>query len=249
MKILIVDDERDICRAIADLMQKQGHETASVYDGDEAMEAFAREKPDLVLLDVMLPNVNGFQLCEQIRSEDAHIPILMLSAKNDLVDKSVGFSAGCDDYIAKPFSSAELVMRIEAGLRRVRAESQGESRETPRKSRAKTQVGDLEVRFKDFEVLKGGRHVSLTPKEFQIVAFLANHPGEVFTAQDITRSVWGDEYESETTSIAVFIRKIRRKIEDDPSKPKLLQTVWHEGYRLGDPVEKSDRDTSAPVHS
>lgn len=236
MKILVVDDEKDICRAIADLMAKRGHSTVAVHDGAEAMSAFLREKPDLVLLDVMLPNVNGFELCESIRSENSHVPILMLSAKSDIVDKSVGFSAGCDDYIAKPFSAAELSMRIEAGLRRARAEEHTAAQNEPRKNRAVTHVGNLEVRFKEFEVLKCGQHINLTPKEFQIVAFLANHPGEVFTAQDIMRNVWGDEYVPETTSIAVFIRKIRRKIEDDPSKPTLLQTVWHEGYRLGNPA-------------
>lgn len=236
MKILVVDDEKDICRAIADLMAKRGHDTVAVHDGAEAMSVFLREKPDLVLLDVMLPNVNGFELCESMRLENKRIPILMLSAKSDIVDKSVGFSAGCDDYIAKPFSAAELSMRIEAGLRRARAEETKDAPDDePRKSRAVTCVGNLEVRFKEFEVLKCGQHVNLTPKEFQIVAFLANHPGEVFGAQDIMKHVWGDEYVPETTSIAVFIRKIRRKIEDDPSKPTLLQTVWHEGYRLGDP--------------
>ena len=236
MKILIVDDEKDICCAIADLVGKRGHNTVSVHDGAEAMSAFLREKPDLVLLDVMLPNVNGFELCESIRAEDEHVPILMLSAKSDIVDKSVGFSAGCDDYIAKPFSAAELVMRIEAGLRRARTEAHtNEQQAEPRKNRAVMHLDDLEVRFKDFEVLKRGQRINLTPKEFQIVAFLANHPGEVFTSKDITRNVWGDEYVPETASIAVFIRKIRRKIEDDPSKPTLLQTVWHEGYRLGNP--------------
>lgn len=237
MKILVVDDEKDICCAIADLMEKRGHSTVSVHDGAEAMDTFLREKPDLVLLDVMLPNMNGFELCRSIRTENEHIPILMLSAKSDIVDKSVGFSAGCDDYIAKPFSAAELAMRIEAGLRRARTENRTNTPTESRKSRAVAYVGSLEVRFKDFEVLKRGQHVNLTPKEFQIVAFLANHPGEVFTAQDIMRNVWGDEYVPETTSIAVFIRKIRRKIEDDPSKPALLQTVWHEGYRLGDPQD------------
>lgn len=237
MKILIVDDEKDICLAVADLMSKRNHETAMVHDGALAMDAFEQEKPDLVLLDVMLPNVNGFELCSHIRELDQYIPIIMLSAKGDIVDKSVGFSAGCDDYIAKPFSSAELSMRIESGLRRASIRLQPAKQDNrPRNSRAVARFGDIEVRFKEFEVHKSGRRVELTPKEFQIIAFLANHPGEAFSSQDIIRSVWGDEYALENASIAVFVRKIRRKIEDDPSKPVVLQTVWHEGYRLGDAV-------------
>lgn len=238
MKVLIVDDEKDLCKAIASLIEKHGHDCVMVHDGAEAMDVFSRENPDLVLLDVMLPNVNGFELCSQIRKKNDSIPILMLSAKSDIVDKSVGFSSGCDDYIAKPFSSEELMMRIEAGLRRVGLQSRHEAESKPFRSRASMKIGDMEVRFKTFEVLIRGELVDLTPKEFQIIAVLANHPGEVLSSRDIIKSVWGDTYIPESTSLAVFIRKIRQKIEDDPSKPKLLQTVWHEGYRLGDQTDK-----------
>ena len=236
MKIMIVDDEKDICEAISKLLEKRGHETIAVHDGADAVATWESARPDLILLDVMLPNINGFDLCRSIREQDQRVAIIMLSAKSDLVDKSIGFSAGCDDYIAKPFSSDELVMRVEAGLRRARMHIQSDDAGTKqeRGNKAVAHIGDLEVRFKDFEVLKAGKHVDLTPKEFQIVALLANHPGGVFNAQDILNSVWGDNQPPETTSVAVFIRKIRRKIEDDPSKPVLLQTVWHEGYRLGD---------------
>lgn len=236
MKIMIVDDENDICEAVAELLANRGHETVVVSDGAVAVSEWKREKPDLILLDVMLPNTNGFDLCKEIRRLDQRVPIIMLSAKSDLVDKSVGFSAGCDDYIAKPFSSAELLMRVEAALRRAKVHAADAKPMDERAGGGKSvvKIGDLEVRLKEFEVRKSGQHVDLTPKEFQIVALLANHPGSVFNAQEILDSVWGDNQPPETTSVAVFIRKIRRKIEDDPSKPKLLQTVWHEGYRLGD---------------
>lgn len=196
------------------------------------MEAFERERPDVVILDVMMPEVNGFELCRQLRERDARVPIIMLSAKSDIVDKGVGFAAGCDDYIAKPFNSQELAMRIEAQLRRARLATAGD--EVPRRNRSVVRLGDMEVRLKRNEVLVHGRYVNLTPKEFQIIAFLANHAGEVFSAQDIMANVWGEAYRPDSASIAVFVRKIRSKIEDDPAKPRYLQTVWREGYRLGD---------------
>lgn len=232
MKILIADDERDICEAVCKIVERAGHTCFAVLDGALAMEAFERERPDVVILDVMMPEVNGFELCRQLRERDARVPIIMLSAKSDIVDKGVGFAAGCDDYIAKPFNSQELAMRIEAQLRRARLATAGD--EVPRRNRSVVRLGDMEVRLKRNEVLVHGRYVNLTPKEFQIIAFLANHAGEVFSAQDIMANVWGEAYRPDSASIAVFVRKIRSKIEDDPAKPRYLQTVWREGYRLGD---------------
>lgn len=232
MKILIADDERDICEAVRKIVERADHTCFAVLDGALAMEAFERERPDVVILDVMMPEVNGFELCRQLRERDARVPIIMLSAKSDIVDKGVGFAAGCDDYIAKPFNSQELAMRIEAQLRRARLATAGD--EVPRRNRSVVRLDDMEVRLKRNEVLVHGRYVNLTPKEFQIIAFLANHAGEVFSAQDIMANVWGEAYRPDSASIAVFVRKIRSKIEDDPAKPRYLQTVWREGYRLGD---------------
>lgn len=231
MKILIADDERDICEAVCKIVERAGHTCLCVYDGALALAAFEREQPDVVILDVMMPEVNGFDLCRDLRARDPHVPIMMLSAKSDIVDKGVGFAAGCDDYVAKPFNSQELAMRIEALLRRARLADEGRE---PRRSRAVVRLGDMEIRLKRNEVLVHGRYVNLTPKEFQIIAFLANHVGEVFSAQDIMANVWGEAYRPESASIAVFVRKIRNKIEDDPNKPCYLQTIWREGYRLGD---------------
>lgn len=231
MKILIADDERDICEAVRKIVERAGHTCFEVYDGALALEVFEREHPDLVILDVMMPEVNGFDLCRDLRERDAQVPILMLSAKSDIVDKGVGFAAGCDDYMAKPFNSQELAMRIEALLRRVRL---GAESAEPRRNRSVVHIGDMEVRLKRNEVLVRGRYVNLTPKEFQIIAFLANHAGEAFSSQDIMANVWGEMYRPDSASIAVFVRKIRNKIEDDPGKPRYLQTVWREGYRLGD---------------
>lgn len=231
MKILIADDERDLCDAVRKMVERRGHTCFAVLDGAEVVRAYERERPDLVILDVMMPGVNGFDLCREIRQLDPKVPIIMLSAKSDIVDKSIGFAAGCDDYVAKPFNGQELLMRIEAGLRRAKINESGEPK---RRNRATVRVGDMEIRLKKNEVLVHGEYVNLTPKEFQIIAFLANHLGEVFTAQSIIENVWGQAYMPESASIAVFVRKIRSKIEDDPSKPRYLQTVWREGYRLGD---------------
>lgn len=231
MKILIVDDERDLCDAVCKIVERRGHTCISVLDGARAVGMFERERPDLVILDVIMPEVNGFDLCRDIRGLDPKVPIIMLSAKSDIVDKSIGFAAGCDDYVAKPFNGQELLMRIEAGLRRARLNEDGIPR---RGSRSVVRVGDMEIRLKKNEVLVHGEYANLTPKEFQIIAFLANHLGEVFTAQSIIENVWGQAYMPESASIAVFVRKIRSKIEDDPSKPRYLQTVWREGYRLGE---------------
>lgn len=231
MKILVADDERDICEALSRILARNGHGCVAVYDGEAALAAFAEERPDLVILDVMMPELNGFEVCRRIRQEDLRVPILMLSAKSDIVDKGIGFEAGCDDYIAKPFNSQELLMRVEASLRRVRVAEEG----APRfRNRAVVQVGEMEVRLKKGEVLVRGRKVNLTPKEFKILAFLANHVGEVFSAQAIIENVWDPQEAVGPSALAVFVRKIRSKTEEDPSHPVYLQTVWRQGYRLGD---------------
>ena len=228
MKILIADDERDICEAVRRIVERAGHTCIEVYDGALALEAYERERPDLVIVDVMMPEVNGFDLCRDLRARDARVPIIMLSAKSDIVDKGVGFAAGCDDYVAKPFNSQELAMRIEAQLRRVRLAGD----EAPRRSRAVVKVGDMEVRLKRNEVLVRGGYVNLTPKEFQILSLMADNPGRVFTRDDLIEALWGQEYENSNISIPVYIRRIRMKIEPDPSNPVHLKTVWRFGYRL-----------------
>jgi two-component system response regulator VicR len=187
----------------------------------------------------MMPKKNGFDVCADIRENDRDTPILLLSAKGDIVDKSIGFKAGADDYVTKPFVKEELLLRIEALLRR----STKGDRSSPRGARAIARVGDLEIQFKRHLVLLKGKPVELTPKEFRILALMANRPGEVFTTREIVEHVWGEDYIGELTSVAVFVRKIREKIEEDPSKPCYLITVWRVGYRLGDPKVQADELT------
>lgn len=228
--VLVVDDEKSIVSGITSLLEEEGYEFCSAGDGIEALDVFNARHPDIVILDIMMPRMNGFQVCTEIRALDKRTPILMLSAKGDIVDKSVGFKAGADDYLTKPFVKEELMLRIEALLRRSR-----DADSHPRGGKAVIHVGGLEIHLKRQRVLLEGEPVDLTPKEFLILSLMANRLGQVFTTQEIIEHVWGEDYVGEITSVAVFIRRIREKIEDDPSKPVYLTTVWRVGYRLSDP--------------
>lgn len=231
MRILVADDERMLCAALKEIIEKNKHTVFCAYDGKQALEMYKELEPDLILLDVMMPEKNGFDVCREIREQNQKIPIMFLSGKHDIVDKSIGFSAGGDDYVTKPFNGDELILRIEAALRRTRVV---EDASVMSKGRAQTSIGDLDIHFKRSAVHKNGKRVELSPKEFQILALLANHPGEVYSKTSIIENIWGDEYTDDSISVAVFIRKIREKIEDDPSKPLYIQTVWRSGYRFCD---------------
>jgi len=227
MKIMLADDEESIKVLVEHIMSEEGYDFCYAADGAEALKVFEEEQPDLLILDVMMPKLNGFEVCTKLREADHTVPIIFLSAKGDIVDKSIGFKAGADDYLVKPFSSLELSLRIEALLRRRDFSSGTEKKEC-------LKVEDLEIYFNRYEVRKNGQKVDLTPKEFQILTRMASHPGEVFTREQLLNYVWGEDYIGELTSIAVFVRKIREKIEDEPSKPKYLQTVWGVGYKFWD---------------
>lgn len=227
MKIMLADDEENIKVLVEHIVTEDGYDFCYAADGVGALEVFETEQPDLLILDVMMPKLNGFEVCTKLREAGYTTPIIILSAKGDIVDKSVGFKAGADDYLVKPFSSLELSLRIEALLRRRDFEANAEKKES-------LKIGDLEIFFNRYEVRKNGQRVELTPKEFQILARMASHPGEIFTREQLFTYVWGEDYIGELTSIAVFVRKIREKIEDEPSKPQYLQTVWGVGYKFGD---------------
>lgn len=231
MKIMLADDELSLCDALEIILDDAGYEVCIAHDGAQAIELFRRERPDLVVLDVMMPKYDGFEVCEVVRGINPDVPLLMLSAKGDIVDKKSGFKAGADDYLVKPFNDEELLLRIEALMRR---RSRGESQGEPKKLTQAVQIGDLVIDPLRYEVTVADRVISLTPKEFQILALMADHPGKVFTREDLIESIWGKEYEAGAISIPVYVRRIREKIEEDPSSPKYLQTVWRFGYRLGD---------------
>ena len=231
-KVLLIDDEESLHIAIEKLMRQHGYAFAGAHDAEEGLALLAGEKPDLLLLDVMLPGVNGFDLCTRIRAEGRRIPIIFLSAKNDIVDKSIGFRAGGDDYVTKPFDPTELMLRIEANIRRHK-DTMDFAKCRSRDGVAK--IGELEIRFSEYRAFVKGKPVQLTTKEFEILAFLAANPGKVFTRGQIQEYIWGEgEVDAKSNSITVFIRKIREKIEDNPSEPKYLLTVQRVGYKMAD---------------
>jgi two-component system response regulator VicR len=225
MKIMLVDDEENMRILIERIIINDGYDFCFATDGLEALEVFRREEPNLLILDVMMPRLNGFEVCQRLRSEGTTVPIIFLTAKGDILDKGMGFGVGGDDYIVKPFSPKELSLRISARLKQhTRAVAQ---------QKGSIDVLGIEFDLKRHKATVQGRLVELSPKEFKILYLLASHPGEVLTREQIISEIWGNEYIGEITSIAVFVRKIREKIEDDPAHPRYLQTVWHLGYRFG----------------
>ena len=232
-KIMLIDDDESLHVVIRRIAEGAGYGFCSATCGEEGLAVLASEKPDLLLLDVMMPGMNGFDVCLRMREEGRRIPIIFLSAKGDIVDKSIGFKAGGDDYVVKPFSSDELLLRIEAHLRRHR-DDLAFAKAVSREGSSKT--GDLEILFNRYEVLLRGEPVDLTAKEFEILALLAANPGQVFTRGQIYEHIWGSESDVDESSITVFMRKIREKIEDNPSRPKYLLTVWRVGYKFAERV-------------
>ncbi len=225
MLIMLADDEPSIHSVVKRILDDAGYELCVAYDGVEAISVWERDKPDLIILDVMMPRLDGFQVCKALRDKGCMTPILFLSAKGDLVDKGVGFTSGGDDYLVKPFSPEELLMRIKAHLRQ-------HDRFTQREQQV-MQVGTLQINTRRRQVTNDGNEIMLTPKEYEILEFLAQCKGEIVTREQLIRKVWGDEFVGETSSVSVFMRRIREKIETDPSHPVLLKTVRNVGYMMG----------------
>lgn len=226
--ILLVDDDKSIRSAARMLLEGEGYDYLEAASGAEGLAVFQRLHPDLIILDVMMEGMNGYDVCARIREADKRVPVLFLTARGDIVDKGMGFQVGGDDYLVKPFISQELLYRVRALLRRASVGAE------PRKQPMTIVFEDLSIDVKRRRVSIGDRPVELTPKEFHVLQILASSPGEVFTRERLIEDVWGPEFVGESTSLAVIIRRIREKIEDDPSLPHYLQTVWHVGYRMGD---------------
>lgn len=242
IKVMLIDDDPGIHESLRDVVEEEGYDFCGALSGKEGLRLLDHERPDLLLLDVMMPGMNGFDVCRQMRDEGRRIPVIFLTAKNDIVDKSTGFKAGADDYVTKPFIADELLLRIDAHVRRHRDDMQHAlTREADAAAEAaalarpdRVAVGNLEVLFDRYEVRLRGEVVPLTAKEFEILALLAESPGEVFTRRRIYEHLWGEAAEVDENSITVFMRKIREKIEDNPSEPRYLLTVWRVGYKLAD---------------
>ena len=228
-KVMLVDDDEAIQTVVGRLLDRQGYAFCGALDGESGIAMLDAEKPDLLILDVMLPDANGFDLCSRIRAEGNRVPIIFLSGKTDIVDKTIGFHAGGDDYVTKPFDSAELLLRVEACIRRHKGDMKAAENQTQKEV---VRVGDLEVRLDERQVLVEGRPVALTVKEYEMVALLAACPGKVFGREEIQTHVWGEDVVRDPNNLAMFVRNIRKKIEENPSEPERLLTVQGVGYKL-----------------
>lgn len=213
-KIMLIDDDPGLQLALQHVITGEGYAFCRASDGREGLALVNAERPDLILLDVMMPGMNGFDVCGELRANGHRVPIVFLSAKGDIVDKSIGFKAGGDDYMVKPFNNSELLLRIEAHLRRHKGDL-AFARATTKNGYMS--MGDLSIAFGKYIAEKRGEALDLTRKEFEILALLAANPGKVFTRQQIYEHIWGGESAVDTNSITVFIRRIREKIEDNPS--------------------------------
>ena len=235
-KILIVDDEQAIIDVLVYNLKKEGYETLEATDGVTAVNMALEQKPDLMLLDIMLPKLDGLSVCKRVKNY-LNIPILMLTAKDAEIDKIVGLELGADDYITKPFSVRELMARVKANLRKneianIRKEEDNTIEEFNEKSENKITVNDLELDLDRFEVKVRGEIIDLTLREFEVLKFLAGQPGQVVTRETLLEKVWGYEYYGDIRTVDVTVRRIREKIEKDTSTPKILITKRGVGYYI-----------------
>ncbi|WP_282940126.1 MtrAB system response regulator MtrA [Corynebacterium auriscanis] len=221
-KILVVDDDPAIAEMLTIVLQGEGFDTVVVGDGVEAVKAARENNPDLILLDVMLPGMNGVDVCRAIR-EDSTVPIVMLTARTDTVDVVLGLESGADDYVHKPFKPKELVARVRARLRR-------NTDEKPEK----LEISGLTIDVSGHQVTRGNEEIPLTPIEFDLLVTLASKPRQVFTREELLEKVWGYRKSSDTRLVNVHIQRLRSKIEVDPDDPRIIQTVRGVGYKTGE---------------
>lgn len=226
IKILIVEDDREINRLIADNLVREGYCAISTYDGEAAVEKLGVDEFQLVILDIMLPKVGGYEVLQRIR-EKGNTPVLILSAKCQETDKIIGLGLGADDYMAKPFGIGELTARVKAQLRRYLNFSWENDRQTQI-----IRHMDIEMNTDTYEVKVGGNSVTLTAKEFEILKLFLQNPRKVFTKNQLFNSIWAENYINDENTVMVHIRRLREKIEKDPSNPSYIQTIWGIGYKL-----------------
>lgn len=225
-KVLIVEDEKTISDIIKINLLKEGYEIVTAYDGREALEIFEETDPDLILLDVMLPYVDGFQVCRKVRDK-SNVPIIMLTAKEEEVDKVLGLELGADDYITKPFGMRELIARVKANIRRVEFDTVVEESNVDEKI---IKSDNLIIDLARYEVRKNDEVIELTKREFELLTFLASKDTQVFTREQLLKDVWGYEYFGDIRTVDVTVRRMREKIEDDSSNPKFIMTKRGVGY-------------------
>jgi DNA-binding response OmpR family regulator len=224
-KILIIEDDAEIAMLEKDYLEINGFETEVIANGKQALTALIGGGYDLVLLDLMLPGQDGYHICRQIRDK-TDIPILMVTARTESADKIRGLGLGADDYIVKPFDPAELVARVKSHLKRY------ERLKGAKDSKDNIIIRDLKILPKSWKVYKGETEIKLRSREFELLLFLAENPNTVFSKEQLFEKIWGLNYAGDSATVTVHINRIREKIEDDPSKPKVIETVWGAGYRL-----------------
>lgn len=225
-RVLVVEDDATVSDVVVRYLEREGYEVESVPDGAAALDRAIAEPPDLVLLDVMLPGLDGLEVCRRLRAVSA-VPIIMLTARGEETDRITGLDRGADDYVTKPFSPRELTARVRSVLRRSRTPAAVDLS-------GPLVAGDLVVDVRAHSVQRGGVPVALTAREFELLAFFMRHPGEVFRREQLLEHVWGYTY-GDTSTVTVHVRRLRDKIEDHPSHPQLVQTVWGLGYRFDQP--------------
>lgn len=230
-KILIVDDEKPISDIIKFNLTKEGYETVTAFDGREAITKFEEENPDLIILDLMLPELDGLEVAKEVR-KTSHIPIIMLSAKDSEFDKVIGLEIGADDYVTKPFSNRELLARVKAHLRRTENIESAVAEENASSSNSEITIGDLKILPDAFVAQKRGEDIELTHREFELLHHLATHMGQVMTREYLLETVWGYDYFGDVRTIDVTIRRLREKIEDTPSRPEYILTRRGVGYYM-----------------
>lgn len=223
-KILIIEDEENILEAVKYTLTQEGYDVFTSVDGEDGLEKAQEIKPDLVLLDVMLPKMDGFEVCRILR-KDLEMPVFMISAKAEEIDRVVGLEIGADDYITKPFSMRELVVRVRNSLRRAALNPQVDELEI-------LKFGELEIHLTSHMAIVSGEEVSMKPKEFDLLYLLASHKGRAFTRDQILQRLWDDEYIGDVRTVDVHVRWIREKIEVNPSRPEKLVTIRGVGYRF-----------------
>lgn len=224
-KIMIVDDDENIADLVALYLTKECFDTKIVNDGESALSAFDVYEPNLILLDLMLPGIDGYQVCREIRAR-SNTPIIMLSAKGEVFDKVLGLELGADDYMEKPFDSKELVARVKAVLRR---SVPAKTAETPTDSKV-VEYTDLRISLSDYSVVYNGNYLDMPPKEIELLYFLASQPNQVFTREQLLDHIWGYEYVGDTRTVDVHIKRLREKISDHEAWR--LHTVWGVGYKF-----------------
>jgi DNA-binding response OmpR family regulator len=223
--ILVVDDELELARGLEDNLRFEGYRTVSATNGADALTLAAREAPDLILLDVMMPKLSGWDVCRALRSKGIDVPVIMLTARAEEADRVLGLELGADDYITKPFSLREVLARVRAVLRRP----------GPRRKAAELAFDDVRVRLRGRQVFKAGREVRLTRKEFDLLAYLLDHRGEIVTRERLLDEVWGYERFPTTRTIDTHVARLRRKFETDPDHPVWLLTAHGQGYTFAPP--------------